>query len=158
MPALVLASAIHPAERSHASQPHTTQRVETGQRDDPGDARGGEQFSSLALETGPAGKTTTALEGKTMKIYTRQDGMLALKPERIEACRAAGVVVLGFGERTPDDGIVIADCRPRGFVGWRGPDDPAATILYVGNVFRPIKTYYFDSFERALKKAKKLAA
>ncbi|AXA66709.1 hypothetical protein CE139_13070 [Pseudomonas oryzihabitans] len=100
----------------------------------------------------------TALGGNAMKIYTREEGMLALKPERIEACRAAGVIVLGFGEKTPDDGIVIADCRPRGFVGWRGPDDPAATILYVGSVFRPTKTYYFDSFERALKRAKKLAA
>ncbi|KQQ60116.1 hypothetical protein ASF84_05240 [Pseudomonas sp. Leaf127] len=93
-----------------------------------------------------------------MKLYTRHDGLLALKKERIEACRAAGVTVLGFGEHLPKDGILIADTRPRGFVGGRGPDDPAATMLYVGGVFKPEKTYYFESFERALKKAQKLAA
>ncbi|AWF67718.1 hypothetical protein CSB92_6133 [Pseudomonas aeruginosa] len=94
-----------------------------------------------------------------MKLYTRSDGLLALKKERIEACKTAGVTVLGFGEHLPKDGILIADCRPRGFVGGRVLErDPAATMLYVGDVFKPEKTYYFESFERALRKAKKLAA
>lgn len=93
-----------------------------------------------------------------MKLYTRDDGLLALKKARREACKAAGVTVLGFGEHLPRDGILIADCRPRGFVGGRELErDPAATVLYVGGVFKPEKTYYFESFERALKKAQKLA-
>lgn len=116
------------------------------------------RFHWLALATGPDGKSTT-LECNTMKLYTRDDGLLALKKERREACKVAGVTVLGFGEHLPKDGILIADCRPRGFVGGRVLErDPAATMLYVGGVFKPEKTYYFESFERALKKAQKLAA
>lgn len=94
-----------------------------------------------------------------MQLYTRQDGLLKLKEERLEACKALGVIVLGLGESLPQDGILIADCRPRGFVGGRVLErDPAATMLYVGGVFKPEKTYYFESFERALRKAQKLAA
>lgn len=93
-----------------------------------------------------------------MNVYTRKDGLLALKPERQEACKAAGVVVLEFGEKLPAGGILLADIRPKGFVGGRGPNDPAATRIYIGGVFKPEKTYYFESFERALKKALKLAA
>lgn len=101
---------------------------------------------------------TTALEGKTMQLYTRQDGILKLKQERLEACKAAGVIVLGLGERLPKDGILIADCRPRRFIGGRVLErDPAATMLYIGDVFKPEKTYYFESFERALKRAQQLA-
>lgn len=91
-----------------------------------------------------------------MKLYTRACGMLALKQERIEACKAAGVIVLEFGEETPKDGILIADVRPRKWVGGRGPNDPAATMLYVGSVINPEKTYYFEDFNRALNKAIKL--
>lgn len=93
-----------------------------------------------------------------MNLYTRQSGLLALKPERQQACKAVGVIVLGFGEKTPKGGILLADTRPRGFVGGRGTDDPAATMIIIGSVFSPEKTYYFESFERALKKAQKLAA
>lgn len=93
-----------------------------------------------------------------MNLYTHRIGMLALKPERQEACKAAGVKVLGFGEHMPKDGILIADTRPKGFVGGRGSGDPAATMLYVGGTFKSCeKTFYFKSFERALKKALKLA-
>ncbi|NWF10146.1 hypothetical protein HX810_20950 [Pseudomonas salomonii] len=93
-----------------------------------------------------------------MNLYTHQNGLLALKPERQKACKAAGVTVLGFGEKVPKGGILIMDTRPRGFVGGRGPEDPAATMIIIGSVFKPEKTYYFESFERALKKAQKLAA
>lgn len=93
-----------------------------------------------------------------MNLFTRKDGLLALKPERQEACKAAGVTVLGFGEKMPKGGILLADTRPRSFVGGRGPDDPAATMIIIGSVLKPEKTYYFESFERALKKALKLAA
>ena len=31
-------------------------------------------------------------------------------------------------------------------------------MLYVGGVFKPKKTYYFESFEQAMKKAQRLAA
>lgn len=93
-----------------------------------------------------------------MNLYTHKDGILALKHERQEACKSAGVKVLEFGENMPKDGILIADTRPRGFVGGRGPDDPAATMLYIGGTFASReKTFYFESFERALKKAIKLA-
>lgn len=90
-----------------------------------------------------------------MKLYTHKDGILALKRDRQAACKSAGVTLLEFGETVPfnDGGILIADARPRGFVGGRGPDDPAATVLYVGGVFKPTKTYYFKDFDRALKKA-----
>ncbi|AQT94253.1 hypothetical protein [Pseudomonas azotoformans] len=93
-----------------------------------------------------------------MKLFAKSTGLLALKPERVEACRAAGVTILGLLERMPEGGILIADTRPRKFVGGRGPDDPAATMLYVGGVFKPEKTFYFESFQRALNKALKLAA
>ncbi|WP_426134867.1 hypothetical protein [Pseudomonas sp. PWP3-1b2] len=93
-----------------------------------------------------------------MNLYTHQSGLLALKPERQEACKAAGVTVLGFGEKMPKGGMLLADTRPRGFVGGRGPGDPAATMIIIGSAFKPEKTYYFESFERALKKAQKLAA
>lgn len=94
-----------------------------------------------------------------MNIYTHKDGILALKPERQEACKAAGVKVIEFGDKIPKDGILIADARPRGFVGGRGPDDPAATMLYVGGTFNSCKkTFYFESFHRALNKAVKLSS
>lgn len=92
-----------------------------------------------------------------MSIYTHENGLLALKIERQEACKMAGVTVLGFGEKVPKGGILIADTRPRGFVGGRGPDDPAATMIIIGSVFKPEKTFYFESFDRALNKAMKLA-
>lgn len=90
-----------------------------------------------------------------MKLFTHKDGILALKPERQAACKAAGVTILEFGESVPfkSGGILIAGTRPRDFVGGRGPDDPAATALYIGGVFKPEKTYYFKDFDRALKKA-----
>lgn len=91
-----------------------------------------------------------------MKAYAYEDGILALKPERQEACKAAGVTILAFGQSMPDNGILIADTRPRGFVGGRGPDDPAATMVYVGNAFKHSKKFYFESFDSALKKAIKL--
>lgn len=92
-----------------------------------------------------------------MNLYTHKDGILALKAERQEACKVAGVKVLEFGEHMPKDGILIADTRPKGFVGGRGPNDPAATMLYVGGTFNDCKkTFYFESFDRALKKALKL--
>jgi hypothetical protein len=92
-----------------------------------------------------------------MNLYTHKDGILALKPERQEACKVAGVIVLEFGEHMPKDGILVADTRPKGFVGSRGPNDPAATMLYVGGTFNSCKkTLYFENFERALKKALKL--
>lgn len=93
-----------------------------------------------------------------MKLFAHSTGMLALKPERIEACKAAGVTILGLFERMPEGGLLIADTRPRKFVGGRGPADPAATMLYVGGTFKPETTFYFESFERALSKALKLAA
>lgn len=93
-----------------------------------------------------------------MSIYTHKSGILALKPDRQAACKAAGVTVLEFGESVPVGGILIADTRPRGFVGGRGPQDPAATMICIGGVFKPEKTFHFESFERALKKALKLAA
>lgn len=88
-----------------------------------------------------------------MKLYTRKDGILSLKPERQEACKAVGVTILEFGDVMPADGVLITDTRPKGFIGGRGPDDPAATMLYIGGVFKPTKTYYFKDFDRALKKA-----
>ena len=88
-----------------------------------------------------------------MNVYTYKGGALALKADRQETCKAAGVTVLEFGERPPAGGILIADTRPKGFVGGRGPDDPAATMLYVGGAFKASKTFYFESFDRALKKA-----
>lgn len=93
-----------------------------------------------------------------MNLYTHRIGILALKPERQEACKAAGVIVLEFGESVPDGGILLADCRPKGFIGGRGPEDPAATMIYVGDVFRPQQKFYFESFDRALRKAIKLAS
>lgn len=93
-----------------------------------------------------------------MNLYAHTNGILALKPERQDACKAAGVKLLEFGDKVPAGGILIADSRPRGFVGGRGPDDPAATVIYIGGVFKPEKVHYFESFERALKKALKLAA
>ena len=93
-----------------------------------------------------------------MNIFAHSTGMLALKPERIEACKAAGVTILGLFERMPKGGLLIADTRPRKFVGGRGPADPAATMLYVGGVFKPEQSLYFESFERALSRALKLAA
>jgi len=96
--------------------------------------------------------------GKDMNLYTHSDGILALKPERQEACRAAGVTVLPFGQSVPEGGILIADTRPRGFVGGRGPEDPAATMIYVGGAINPEKTFYFADFDRALRKAVMLAA
>lgn len=96
-----------------------------------------------------------------MNLYTHADGILALKRERQELCKAAGVIVLGMFEPMPKDGILIADTRPRGFVGGRVLQrDPPATMLYVGGVFKETceKTYYFESFERALSKALKLTA
>lgn len=93
-----------------------------------------------------------------MNVYTHKDGILALKPERQDACRAAGVVVLEFGESVPKGGILLADTRPKGFIGGRGSDDPAATMIYVGGVFKPDQKFYFESFERALKKALRLSA
>ena len=93
-----------------------------------------------------------------MNLYTHKAGILALKLQRQEACKASGVKIIEFGEVVPKDGILIADTRPKGFVGGRGPDDPAATMLYVGGTFNSCqKTFYFESFERALKKALKLA-
>lgn len=93
-----------------------------------------------------------------MNVYARSTGLLALKPQRVEACRAAGVTILGLFEKLPKGGILLADARPKEFVGGRGPDDPAATMIYVGAVFKPEKTYHFESFERALKKALKIGA
>lgn len=93
-----------------------------------------------------------------MNLYTHKTGILALKPERQEACKAAGVVLLELFEKMPKDGILIADTRPKGFVGGRGPNDPGATMLYLGGTFGSCKgTFYFESFDRALKKALKLA-
>lgn len=92
-----------------------------------------------------------------MKVYAYKDGILALKPERQEACKAAGITILNFGETMPEDGILIADTRPRGFVGGRGPDDPAATMVYVGNAFTHSKKFYFNNFDSALTKALKLS-
>lgn len=92
-----------------------------------------------------------------MNVFAKSTGMLALKPERIEACLAAGVTILGLFEKLPKGGILLADARPKKFVGGRGPNDPAATMLYVGALFKPEKTYHFESFERALSKAMKLA-
>lgn len=88
-----------------------------------------------------------------MKLYTHKNGILALKPERQVVCKAAGVTVLEFGDVMPVNGILIADTRPKDFVGGRGPDDPAATMLYVSGVVKPTRTYYFKDFDRALKKA-----
>ena len=94
-----------------------------------------------------------------MNVYAHKDGILALKPDRQEVCKAAGVTLLSLFEKVPAGGILIADIRPKGFVGGRGPDDPAATMLYIGGTFASCeKTFYFESFERALKKAIKLAA
>lgn len=94
-----------------------------------------------------------------MNVYAHKDGILALKPDRQEACKAAGVTLLSLFEKVPAGGILIADTRPKGFVGGRGPDDPAATMLYIGGTFASCeKTLYFESFDRALKKAIKLAA
>lgn len=94
-----------------------------------------------------------------MNVYTYADGILALKPERQSVCKAAGVIVLEFGEKMPKDGILIADTRPRSFVGGRGPDDPAATMLYVGGTFDSCKKkFYFESFDRALKKSLSVAS
>lgn len=90
-------------------------------------------------------------------VYTYKDGILALKQERQEACILAGVVLLNFGEKMPANGILIADTRPKGFIGGRGPDDPAATMVYVGDAFNYEKKFYFESFEQGLKKALKLA-
>lgn len=94
-----------------------------------------------------------------MKLFARSTGMLALKPERIESCKAAGVTILDIFEPMPKGGLLIADARPRKFFGGRGPADPAATMLYLGGVFKDCEqTFYFESFERALSKALKLAA
>lgn len=94
-----------------------------------------------------------------MNVYAHKDGILALKPDLQEACKAAGVTLLSLFEKVPAGGILIADTRPRGFVGGRGPDDQAATMIYIGGTFASCeKTFYFESFERALKKAIKLAA
>lgn len=90
-------------------------------------------------------------------VYAYKEGILALKKERQEACKAAGVLLVNFGEQAPRDGVLIADTRPKGFVGGRGPEDPAATMVYVGTAFNADKKFYFESFERALKKALKLA-
>lgn len=94
-----------------------------------------------------------------MNLFAKSTGLLALKAERIEVCRAAGVTILDLFEKVPKGGILIADARPKGFVGGRGPDDPAATMLYIGGVFKNCeKTFHFESFERALKKALALGA
>lgn len=94
-----------------------------------------------------------------MNVYAHKDGILALKPDRQEACKAAGVTLLSLFEKVPAGGILIADTRPKGFVSGRGHDDPAATMLYIGGTFASCeKTFYFENFDRALKKAIKLAA
>ena len=65
-----------------------------------------------------------------MMLFARKDGLLALKQERQLAVEKTGGVILGFGDRNPRDGILLADCRPKGFVGGRTADDPAATAIY----------------------------
>lgn len=94
-----------------------------------------------------------------MDVYTHRTGLLAMKPERIAAAQAQGVVVLEFGESMPDGAILIADCRPKNFKGCRTADDPAATAIYIGGVFdRCIAVHRAENFDRALKKALKLAS
>lgn len=92
-----------------------------------------------------------------MSLYTHKTGVLALKPERQEACLAAGVKVLEFGESFPIGGILIADARPAAFEGERGPDDPAATALYVGSVFNPKEIIHFEDFDLALARGLQMA-
>ena len=92
-------------------------------------------------------------------ICARKDGILALKQERIEAVRNAGGLILEFGESAPKDAIMLTDCRPRGFVGGRGPNDPAATAICTLNALGNIQVLFrFEDFGRALCKAKNLAA
>lgn len=82
-----------------------------------------------------------------------------MKPERIEMAAARGVIVLEFGEKMPDGGLLLADCRPKNFKGGRTSDDPAATAIYVGGTFERCRTLYkFEDFGRALSKALKLAS
>lgn len=90
-------------------------------------------------------------------LYTRASGLLAMKPERQEVAKQHGVVVLEFGAHMPPDGILLADARPRGFKGGRGPDDRAATAIYDGGPFASKKPRQFEDFDRALKAAIKMA-
>ena len=90
-------------------------------------------------------------------LYTHKDGILSLKPERQELCLKHGVLVLGLGDPIPKDGILIADTRPKGFIGGRGPSDPAATMLYVGGWKAASSKLYFEDFTKALNKALKLS-
>lgn len=90
-------------------------------------------------------------------LYAHKDGILALKPERQDICRQHGVLVLGLGDPIPKDGILIADTRPKGFIGGRGPNDPAATMLYVGGWKEATSRLYFGDFTKALNKALKLS-
>jgi hypothetical protein len=81
-----------------------------------------------------------------------------MKPERIAAAQAQGVIVLEFGVPMPDGAILLADSRPKHFKGCRTADDPAATAIYVGGTFERCKSFHrFENFDRALKKALKLA-
>ncbi|NKI68916.1 hypothetical protein GN109_05740 [Collimonas pratensis] len=93
-------------------------------------------------------------ESLMRKVFTHRSGLLALKPERLAIAEANGVIVLEFGDYMPDNGVLLADSRPKKFKGCRTESDPAATAIYVGGTFDKCKTFHhFEDFSRALKKA-----
>ena len=98
-------------------------------------------------------------------IVLLDTGIRALKPER-------NAIAIGYGARTISSGykikigdIVMSDARPKGFVGGRTSDDPAATCVMIA-IQNPKGRHFdcslkkictFERFDLAMHKALKMA-
>ena len=94
------------------------------------------------------------------KVYIHKVGALSFshKKDQFEKAIEMGCIVLEFGESVPKGGVLVADTRPKGFIGGRGPDDPNAFMIYEGVTINSYKKMHYSAdLKRAINKAKKLA-
>ena len=92
------------------------------------------------------------------KIWCSTGDLIPHNTERKAALLAAGVTIVEFGDDIPANGIQIIDGRPRGFVGCRTQHDPFNTVLMLDGRFSGKCVGQFKDFNRALRRAQKLAA
>lgn len=100
---------------------------------------------------------TTAHTATPKQVYAHRHGILGLKPDRCARVIECGGIVLEFGDQIPENGILLADCRPIKFTGRRNSDDPADTAIFIGYATRENYVTRRQNFEHALRKAIALA-
>jgi hypothetical protein len=91
-------------------------------------------------------------------IVVHSSGLLGLKAERVVTAIESGAKCADSGYRAVEGDIILGDCRPKGFIGGRNAEHPAATAIFIKTAthMRHVSTY--QRFDLALKKAIRMQA